>query len=200
MNLTQPSIGREIVSFVSFDSHIVEAVNEKSMYAHRLINEEDIPVIVDGLREWLIRRVGVFTTIGYYRSPDLSLWYDVDGLVEEFDELFLKFRDYIQLEKGIDLNGSYSLLRYRNNLSFIMFAGEPIGEVTNNLGAPEISGFLSEDDEVRFRHALEEAQGHLEAMASRMSDKFDYIDDADAFVKDLIGDRLPEVLKRHLFK
>ncbi|AEV89487.1 hypothetical protein OBP_050 [Pseudomonas phage OBP] len=198
MNLKQLSIGRELINFVSFDSHIIEAVNEKAMFAHRLVRQEDIPSIVDGLREWLIRSVGIFTTVGYYRSPDLKLWFDGETIIEEFDELLLKFKTFLEAERGIDLKGEYSLLRYRDNLNFIMFAGKPIGDVTNDLGMPVFSGFLTEEEEIRFGYALEEANHFIEDLISRMNDKFDALDNAEAFVKELIGDRLPEVLKRHL--
>lgn len=198
MNLMQPTCGRELINFRSFDSHIEDAINEKAMFAHRTIEQGDIPILVDALREWLIRAAGIFTVVGYYRSADLSLWYSSDALKEEFDELLLKFRPYLEIEKGIDLSADYSLLRYRDNLNFIMFAGKPIGEVNDGFDLPEISGFLSEDDEIQYQYALEEAEHFIEEMTSRMTDKFDEIHDARAFVKDLIGDRLPEVLKRHL--
>lgn len=200
MNLTQPITGRELVNFKTFDQYIEEAVNAKSMYANRLINQEDVPSIVAGLREWLIRRAGPLTVIGYYRPPNLNIWFDNEALIEEFDDLLLKFREYLKLEKAIELDGEYSLLRYRDSVNFIMFAGTPLTDITDTLGAPDGNGFILEDDEDMFKYALEDANRFIEEMISRMNDKFDALYDARPFVEDLIGGRLEEVLRKHICK
>lgn len=76
--------------------------------------------MVWALREWLIREVGCFDIVGYVRYPDISYWYDRDALIEEFDELLLLFKDYLRLQKALVLDEPYRLVRYQDNLNFIL--------------------------------------------------------------------------------
>uniref|UniRef100_A0AAU8KY18 Uncharacterized protein n=1 Tax=Pantoea phage Survivor TaxID=3232176 RepID=A0AAU8KY18_9CAUD len=189
MNNLTPSSTGSFITFRGFDKEIEAYLEPKIPLSHKLINQIEIPIIVDALREYLIRNAGCFTIKGFYRPSDLSIWYDREALIEEFDDLLIKFKDFIYT-LGVDTGTQYTLIRYQDNLNFIMV------DVVDNR-EPEFPS-LDEENELRFKYALEEAQGHLEAMISRMQDKFDYIQDPDAFVKELIGDRLPEVLRRHL--
>lgn len=112
-----------LVEFGSFDKFISDAIDNNSQFSHREIKQADYPVLIDSLRDWLIRQSGRFEVIGYYRPADLSLWYENETLVEVYDGLLLEFREYLGMEKGLEANRKYTLRRYMDNVSFIMTEG-----------------------------------------------------------------------------
>lgn len=113
------------IEFSSFDPIIEEHLEQKQSLSYRLINTIDKPNIVWGLREWLIKQAGYFDVVGYVRSPDLTYWYDSQALIEEFDDLLLLFRDYCVLQKGIVPESNYKLVRFMDNLNFILMEALP---------------------------------------------------------------------------
>ncbi|QBZ70861.1 hypothetical protein pETSU_280 [Edwardsiella phage pEt-SU] len=187
-NLTKSSTG-SFVSFRGFDSEIEKYLEGKIALSHKLINQPDIPLIVDSLREYLIRNAGCFSISGFYRPNDLTIWYDRQAILEEFDDLLLLFKDWIET-LGVDRTQQYTLIRYRDNLNFIM-----VDVVVEH--EPGLVSVLDDDHPV-IKHAMEEAEHFVYEFISRLEDRFDAIDDAEAFVKDLIGDRLKETVKRHI--
>lgn len=108
------------VEFSSFDAIIEEQLELKQHLSHRLINTSDKPNLVWALREWLIRQIGCFDVVGYVRYPDINYWYDNEALIEEFDDLLLLFRDYLRLQKALVPGELYRLVRYQDNLNFIL--------------------------------------------------------------------------------
>jgi hypothetical protein len=165
-NSTPCSINGRI-EFHSFDSIIEEHLEQKLHLSHRLINQSDKPTLIWGLREWLIRQAGYFDVIGYVRSPDLSYWYDREALVEEFDDLLLLFRDYVCYQKGIDSDCKYKLVRYMDNMNFILHEIKPgESEELTGLGQTLQDKFYSElwpeleKEFVKFEKVLQEKYGH----------------------------------------
>lgn len=110
------------ISFVGFHGLIDEAVREKAMYSHLMINEADIPGIRDILQTYLIRKVGCFQLRGYVREGTLGHWF-IPEVWDEFDDIYLKFRDYIRTI-GIDINENYQLIRYLDQNNFILYSGQ----------------------------------------------------------------------------
>lgn len=189
MNNSVNSSTGSLVTFRGFDKTIEAYLEPKIPLSHKLINQEDIPLIVDSLREYLIRACGQFTIIGFYRPNDLSIWYDREAIIDEFDDLVLQFKDWIQT-LGVVTGDHYTLIRYRDNLNFIMTEAEPDLEAKTDLFAKH---------QHYIDNAVDQVTGHLEEFAQRLSDQVDIIDDPFAFVKELIDpQRLREVLQRHM--
>lgn len=193
MNNSTKSITGELINFRDFDEEIYAALEEKACKAHTLINEADKPTVVDSLREYLIRNVGRFTIIGFYRPSDLSIWYDNEGLIEEFDELMLKFKDYL-LYRGIESGFHYKLTRYRDNLHFIMTPGD-------ELEAPlEMIGLDTNPEEERFKETNEELKGCIWNCEDRIQDYCNHNLDVDAFLKELLENNpyMDALVRKHM--
>ena len=189
MNNSTHSPTGSLITFRGFDNRIEEYLEPKIPLSHKLINSKDLPLIVDSLREYLIRACGQFTIIGFYRPNDLSIWYDREAIIDEFDDLLLEFKDWI-VTIGVVTGEHYTLVRYRDNLNFIMTETEPDLEAKTDLFSKHQ---LWIDDTV------DQVTGHLEEFAQRLADQVDIIDDPFAFVKELIDpQRLREVLQRHM--
>lgn len=192
MNNLTPSSTGSFITFRGFDKEIEAYLEPKIPLSHKLINQVDIPLIVDSLREYLIRSVGCFTISGFYRPNDLSIWYDREAIIEEFDDLRLLFRDWL-FTQGVDIERQYTLSRFRDNLNFIMIDG--VRDVE-----PEVPS-IEEEESITFKYAKEDVEGFLHVFGEHLTDKCDYIDDGEAFVKDLIASaNLDELVRRHMFK
>jgi len=164
---SNPSTINGRIDFVSFDSFIAEQLELKQFSAHRIISIKEKPDVIWGLREWIIRHSGYFDIVGYVKYPNLTNWFDYETLIEEFGDLLLLFRDYVQIQKGVDPNCKYKLVRYQNNLSFILHESKP-GEAEEFTGLgysledkfnselwPELRKEFSE-----FQSTLEKKYGH----------------------------------------
>lgn len=115
----------EFIHLGKFDKEIEAYLETKEHLASTTIMEDDKPDIVEALRIWLVKNVGCFNIIGdYYQTVNLKLWYDHDGLTEEFDELLLMFRDWLNMTQALDTKKVYNLLRYIRPDTFILFEGE----------------------------------------------------------------------------
>lgn len=120
------------------------------------------------MREWLLRQVPCFEIVGgYIRYPEMTFWYDKEALVEEFDDLLLLFKDYLVLQKGIDLNSKYKLTRYIDNMNFILYEVKPgVSEEPTGLGYTFSEQFFSglwpelEKEFTKFEKTLQEKYGH----------------------------------------
>lgn len=188
-NSTESSIGNTLLTFTAFDKIIEEHVREKAPCSFRMVYEKDIPVLVEGLREWLIRTVGCFMTVGHCRVPDLTYWYEHDAIAEEFEDLLFKFKDYLSHVKGIDTKQDYTLLRYLDNLTFILIEGK------NGLDVP-----ITEIDPLgEYRDLLDKANKLFDDLAEKLHEEIGEHVDTDGFMTDLIPNGLVESLfKKHL--
>lgn len=165
-NLNPCSINGRI-EFTSFDSFIDEHLEKKLFFAHQFITASTRPDVIWGLREWVIKTSGYFDVIGYVRCPELTYWFEHDAIIEEFDELLLLFRDYVVNQKGIDPDRKYRLIRYKDNLNFILVEIQP-GETEEptDLGFTQQERFVSElwpelqKEFVKFQVHLAEKYGH----------------------------------------
>lgn len=133
------------IEFTSFNPIIDEQLEKKLFFAHQFITDSNRPDVVWGLREWIIKTSGYFDVIGYMRSPDLTYWFEQEAIIEEFDDLLLLFRDYVVNQKGIDPERKYRLIRYRDNLNFILVEIRPDEtEELTDLGFTQQQRFVSE--------------------------------------------------------
>lgn len=156
---TQHTTG-ELLALGQFDKEIENYLESKMFLAHRTIMENDIPDLVEALRIWLIKNVGCFNIIGeHHKVVQLSLWYTHDALTEEFDELLLSFRDWLNAVFGIETNKPHNLLRYVRSDCFFMFDGELPHEIALPSIEPEIE------------HEVEEILGYLDEFENRLMDK-----------------------------
>lgn len=114
-----------VIDFNSFHPEIEKAIDQNQMYASVLIKESDKQVLIPEIQTWLIRRLGTFSIVGYLRDERLSSFFDYDVMIEEFDDLYLLFRDYLRLQKGLNPDSQMTLMRFRDNLTFIPFEGIP---------------------------------------------------------------------------
>lgn len=165
INSTQ-HISGELLALGRFDKEIETYLDGKKFLAHSTITEADVPLLVEALRIWLIKNVGCFNIYGeHHKVVQLSLWYDHDALTEEFDELLLKFRDWLGLTFGIETNKPHNLLRYVRSDTFFIFEGEipadlippplPLIEEEIDHEVNEVVGFIEE-----FEQLLEDKVGH----------------------------------------
>lgn len=137
------------------------------LFAHQFITSANRPAVIWGLREWVIKASGYFDVIGYMRCPELTYWFEHEAIIEEFDELLLLFRDYVVNQKGIDPERKYRLVRWRDNLNFILVEIHPgESEEFTDLGYDPRQRFVSElwpelqKEFVKFQDQLEEKFGH----------------------------------------
>lgn len=185
-NLAEPLTGNMLVTFTSFDRIIEEHVRKKMMMSFRMMYEKDIPLVVEGLREWLIKSVGCFMTVGHCRLADLAYWYESDAVIEEFDDLLLEFKDYLESNKGIDPKKDYTLLRYGDNLTFILMEGKNGLDLPNPLvDLPDPNAELCDRLKGRFDEFVEK-------LVVEFEDSFD--------VYEFMGELAPEELIESLFK
>lgn len=185
------SIAGELINFFGFDSEIEKHLTEKQHLSHTTITEKDKPVIIDALRGYLIRTLGCFTTTGYYRSADLGLWFDYQTLIEEFDDLLLDFRTYLNADKGIDTQGSYTLIRYQDNTHFICTPNEievvPVLPVLDIMDAGVVN-------------TIDIMKGHLDEFVQQVDDKSGHLFDVRAVMNELInGSQLEYIINRHIY-
>lgn len=184
-NSPQSTVQNELVNFLSFDGFIEEYLDKAQQYSSRMIRRIDYPNIVMGLREWLIRNVGCFTTIGYFNTPNINYWFDNQTLIEDFDDLLLEFRNYLRVVKAIDTTEKYTLTRFMDNVSFLLNEGE-VSE--DNVFA--IAEFSNPDiDSVKRTFA--EFESDLER---RYGDVFDI----NGLLAELKGENFEGLLQRHL--
>lgn len=188
MNSLTNSTTGELIQFRDFDKEIECYLETKIHLSHKLINQSDIPMVVDALREFLIRNAGPLTIIGFYRPTDLSIWYDGDALREEFDGLLLLFRDYLP-SKGVEKDKLYTLHRYRDNLHFFMVEGDGVDN--------DIPPSFPDEDETT-RQELNELEGFFVVLEQRLEEKVGHFVDVGSLMKDLVkeGD-LKALLEKH---
>lgn len=185
-NLPEPSTGNMLVMFTSFDKVIEEHVRKKMMMSFRMVYEKDIPMIMEGLREWLIKSVGCFMTVGHYRVADLGYWYEPEAVVEEFDDLLLEFKDYLLSSKDIDPKKDYTLLRYGDNLTFILIEGK------NGLDMPDPMVEAPDPD----AEVCDRLKGRFDEFVEKLATEFEDVFDVHEFM----GELAPEELIESLFK
>ena len=155
------------IEFTSFDSFIDEHLEKKQFVAHQFITSANRPDVIWGLREWLIRSAGYFDIVGYMRCPDLTHWFEYEAIAEEFDDLLLLFRDYVICQKGVDPECKYRLIRYMDNLNFILLEKKPGEiEIPTDFGYTQEEKFCSElwpelqKEFVTFQVEFEKKYGH----------------------------------------
>lgn len=188
-NSTESSTGNSLLTFSTFDRIIEEHARKKAPVSFRMIYEKDIPELVEGLREWLIRTVGCFMTVGHCRIPDLTYWYEHDAIAEEFEDLLIEFKDYLSHVKGIDVEKDYTLLRYCDNLTFILMEGK------NGLDVP----IMDIDPLGEARDHLEKANKLFDELCNKLHDEIGEYVNVDGFMQDLAPPDLVESLfKKHL--
>lgn len=190
-NNSTKSTNGELIDFGAFDVEIERHLTEKQHLAYTLIKEEDKPTIVDALRCYLIRELGCFVTKGFYRPASLDLWYDRQALIEEFDDLLLEFREFVNSTKGIDTTSHYTLVRYRTNVHFICIEGIEQRKV-----------LLSEhdDNEVLVKRAVDDLIGHTDEFKQRLEDKCGDLFNVQEVLKDIFNtQRLEESVRRNLY-
>lgn len=174
MNSLKQLTTGEFIHAGKFDSEILAYLNTKQHLSSTLINEDDKPIIVESLRIWLVKNVGCFKILGdYHPVANLSLWYDYDALTEEFDELLLKFRDWLNMINGLDTSKDYNLLRYIRPDTFILFEGD----VPDDLIPPSIEEERDPD--------IDEVVGHIEQFGQLLKDKLNCNFDVEWFMADM---------------
>ena len=188
-NSNDSSVGNSLITFTSFDPIIEEHLRKKIPMSFRMIYEKDIPTLVEGLREWLLRTVGCFFTVGYCRIPDLGYWYTPDAISEEFEDLLLEFKDYLESNKGLDVKSDYSLLRYGDNLTFIIMEGR------NRLDLPGIVTELPDPHS----EICDRLKGRFDKFTEKLVEEFEDVFDVYEFMNQLAPEGLIESLfKQHL--
>lgn len=116
------SLTGAIVNFKGFYKEIEEAIDLNSIYATRMICEADKPYLIPELVTWLVKRTGHIGIQGYAKEGLLGTLFDKE-VMEEFDQLYLDFRDYLRDEKGIDPDQPMTLLRHVDMETFIPLTG-----------------------------------------------------------------------------
>lgn len=187
---TQPTTG-EFLYIGKFDKEISSYLDANQHYSKIIIKEDDKPPIVEALRIWLIKYVGCFEIRGdHFPTVNLDYWFDHETLVEQFDELLLTFRDWLNTSHAITTTNDYSLLRYMRSDTFICFSGMPPEELI----PPPL---YVEDDYLD--HDVQEVIGHIEQFEQLLNDKLSCNFDVGKFFKEMFPeDQLPEIIKRYL--
>lgn len=185
-NLKQPTTG-EFILVGRFDIEIESYLETKQHLASTLIKEEDKPALVDALRIWLVKNVGCFNIVGdYHPVVNLSLWFDHDALTEEFDELLLSFRDWLNMIYALDTKKVYNLLRYIRPDTFILFDGD----IPADLIPPPI--------EEPIDHEVQEVIGFIEEFEQRLNEKLSSNFNVEWFIKDTFPKtELPKMLEKY---
>lgn len=120
MNCT-PVVPAQLINFSGFFYYIEQAIEQNQIHANKLIKEKDKPAVTAMLQTYLIKACKIFSLTGYCREGDIKVWFNQDVLIEEFDDLYLKFRDFLVYQLGLDLSKTYGLSRYKDNLNFILY-------------------------------------------------------------------------------
>ncbi|UOX39658.1 hypothetical protein [Aeromonas phage ZPAH34] len=119
--MSSSKVNVQSINFSGFFFFIEEALEQNQIHANKLIKEKDKPAIVLMLQTYLIRACGIFSLNGYCKEGDIKVWFNQDVLIEEFDDLYLKFRDFLVYQLGLDLTKNYALSRYKDNFNFILY-------------------------------------------------------------------------------
>lgn len=180
LNNSTRSLEAGRIEFNSFDKVIETHLEERQQYSHRLINEVDKPSLIWSLREWLLRTIGCFEIVGYTRYPEISYWFDRSTVIEEFDELLLLFRDYINQEKGIDSTARYKLIRYQDNLNFIL--------VPIDTNVPVVFADVQPDMISNISELWPEFEKEFATLEKRLNDKFGHKVDVTELFNTLLWD------------
>lgn len=115
----------QVINFVQFRNNIEEALDLNSMYSPKMIKQEDYPFLVLLLENYLIKNCGFFDLRGKLdQLGDIHVWFDRETLIEEFDDLYLKFREYLITIHGLNAEKKYTLIRHFDSDSFILYEGE----------------------------------------------------------------------------
>lgn len=125
------SLTGTIINFRGFYKDISDAIDLNSIFAVKLIKEKDKPHLYPEVINWLLKRTNMIGIQGYIKQGYLQTFFDKD-VMEEFDQLYLDFRDYLRDEKGIDPNKPLTLLRHGDYHSFIPLEGEPDDQVSHS--------------------------------------------------------------------
>lgn len=184
-NSKEATIGR-LINFVDFDSFIIEELEKKMFLSHKEIKESDFPTITDSLREWLIKRLKCFTVRGFYRPSNLSIWYDNEALIEEFDDLFLKFKDHV-IAKGLELDKSYVLTRYKDNLNFLIVESD----INNKPGFAAYNGN-------QYQKEFDDLEICLKNFKNELETKLGHLIDVDLFIEKFNLNKLDEIVYPHI--
>lgn len=174
------------INFNDFDKIIEEQLEKCIQYSFKLITEKDIPQLVFGLREWLIKNIGCFTVSGYVTKPILTDWFEYETIIEVFDDLVVSFRDYLKIFKSIDINSHYTLMRYRDNLTFIVIE-EPQKLINNSFIPVPILSDITIDVSNRFI----QFEKRLELL---IGNEFDI----SGLMKELKGDNFEGLLEKYV--
>lgn len=118
------AVSTQVVNFSTFHSAIEQAIIDNSINCIKLPTQKDIPLLVSMLQTYLIRQVGCFQLRGYCRDGELGNWFEREYLSQDFDDLYLEFRDYLRTMYGFNLDSNYVMIRYRDQDTFIVFEGE----------------------------------------------------------------------------
>lgn len=188
MNSSKQPITGEFIHLGKFDKEIEAYLETKEHLAFTTITEDDKPGIVEALRIWLVKNVGCFNIIGdYYQTVNLKLWYDHDGLTEEFDELLLMFRDWLNMAQALDTKKVYNLLRYIRPDTFILFEGE----VPVDLIPPPIEEPIEPE--------VQEVIGYIEEFEQKLRDKLSCNFAVEHFISDIFpSTTLPDLIRKYM--
>lgn len=185
-NLPQCSTTPEFVNFGSFDKIIEEHIEKVQCFAHRTIKSKDMGLLILVVREWLIKATGCFITVGNIRIPSLKDWFEEESIIQDFDELFLMFKDYLVNEKGIDHTQQFNLVRLQGNLTYILtpFVSDDLQEIMG-YGTPVSqvnTSFISLFDK----------------FIKEVTDKFESQIDVAGFIAAVKGDNFEGLLEQYV--
>jgi hypothetical protein len=118
------AVSTQVVNFSTFHPTIEQAIIDNSINCIKFPTHKDIPLLVSMFQTYLIRQVGCFQLRGYCRDGELGNWFEREYLSQDFDDLYLEFRDYLRTTYGFNLDSNYVMVRYRDQNTFIVFEGE----------------------------------------------------------------------------
>lgn len=118
------AISTQVVNLSTFHPMIEQAIIDNTINSIKLPKQKDLPLLVDMFQTYLIRKVGCFQLRGYCREGEIGNWFERETLSQDFDDLYLDFRDYLRTNHGFDLDSNYQMVRYRDQNTFIVVEGE----------------------------------------------------------------------------
>lgn len=130
----------DIFEMLLFHPKIMEAISKNASLSPRMIKESDKVHLLPAIQTWLLKRLGTFDIRGYSRETVLDGWFDRDAMIEEFDDLYLEFRDFLRVEKGIDPDAEHTLIRFKDNFTFIIVEGKQVEQSPNGFGYTPTKG------------------------------------------------------------